>query len=220
MEGAIMAKPAPKTNLPKPTPPVPANSMDYRPRDYFGRFDLQAELLTSVKGVMRRKAIRNALEQGQIDTLPDSVKQAALEEDDRQLTGRIHPSFMGGEYLPTAAENEVEIARITLDSTTSDVTSFYARPVGLRIAYRVVDEYGGETLTGRNDWTSDLPLTMGKLIKYFLDAWDLYECLDCNFEGDVEGMLGFFSGESEFYPCFDAALRELVRQRFLDEDFE
>ena len=215
-----MADTASKTSPAMPSQPVPATSMDYRPRDYFGRFDLQAELLTSVKGVMRRKAIRSALDEGQIDTIPDYVKQAALDEDDRQLTGRVHPSFMGGEYLPTAAANEVEIARISIDSTTSDVTSLYARPVGRGIAYRVVDEYEGETLTGRNECTSDLPLTMGQLIEFFLGAWDLYECLESNFEGDVEGMLGFFSGESEFYPCFDAALRELVIQRFPGEDPE
>ena len=124
---------------------------------------------------------------------------------------------MGGEYLPTAVHHEVEIARIAIASTTSDVTSLYARPVGRRIVYRMVDEYGGSSLEGRTTRTSIRPLTMGQLIKFFLGAWDLYVCLDCNFEGDLERMLDFFSGESEFYPCFDAALRDLVRQRFPDE---
>ena len=215
-----MAKPAPKTGLPKPNQPVPATSMDYRPGDYFGRHDLQAELLTSVKGVMRRRAIRNALEQGQIDTLPDYVKQASLDSDARQRTGRIHPDFMGGEYLPTAVHQEVEIARIAISSTTSDVTSLYARPVGRRIVYRMVDEYGGSSLEGRTTRTSIRPLTMGQLIKFFLGAWDLYVCLDSNFEGDLERMLDFFTGESEFYPCFDDALRELVAQRFRDANPE
>jgi para-nitrobenzyl esterase len=32
--------------------------------------------------------------------------------------GLIHPSFMGGEYLPNRQEAEVEIARINIDSTT------------------------------------------------------------------------------------------------------
>ena len=30
--------------------PIPVSSLLYRPRDYFGRYDLQAQLLTSVKG--------------------------------------------------------------------------------------------------------------------------------------------------------------------------
>ena len=37
---------------------------------------------------------------------------------------------MGGEYLPGYRRNEVEIVRIELDSTTSDVISLRARPIG------------------------------------------------------------------------------------------
>jgi hypothetical protein len=39
----------------------------------------------------------------------------------RSALGRLHPSFMGGEYLPDRRDTEVEIARINIDSTTSDV---------------------------------------------------------------------------------------------------
>jgi hypothetical protein len=53
---------------------------------------------------------------------------------------------MGGEYLPDLKQDEVEIARITIASTTQDVTSVFARRGKHRIYYRVVDEYGGETL--------------------------------------------------------------------------
>jgi len=48
----------------------------------------------------------------------------------REGLGAIHPSFMGGEYLPGYRRNEVEIVRIELDSTTSDVISLRARPIG------------------------------------------------------------------------------------------
>jgi hypothetical protein len=65
----------------------------------------------------------------------------------RSALGRLHPSFMGGEYLPDRRETEVEIARINIDSTTSDVTSVYAKAGKDRVLYRVVDEYGGDTLT-------------------------------------------------------------------------
>ncbi len=206
-----------------PAPRVPATSMRFRPRDYFGRHDLQTTLLTQVKGTVRRKALREALEEGQIMQVPDAIKSAALSEVARQYAGSLHPSFMGGEYLPTANKEEVEIARIRINSTTGDVTSVYARVVGKRIAYRVVDEYQGDTLSDRVQRTSSRPLMMGQLIEFFLGAWDLYLCLESNFERDLEEMLGFFEGESEFYPYFDSELRRLVREKFAplaDEDDE
>jgi hypothetical protein len=203
--------------------PLAATSMAYRPRDYFGRHDIQAALLTRVKGTARRDALREALDTGRINEVPEEIKSAALSPDTRQLAGSLHPHFMSGEYLPTVNGSEVEIARIHIRSTTGDVASVYARLVGRRIAYRVVDEYGGDTLSGHATRTSIKALTMGQLIKFFLEAWELYECLECNFDDDLDGMLEFFRGESEFYPCFDEALRQLVRQRFAavhDDDDE
>jgi hypothetical protein len=134
----------------------------------------------------------------------------------------MHPAFMGGEYLPTVGKAEIEVARIRINSTTGDVTSLYARVVGQRIAYRVVDEYQGDTLSEPTQRTSTRPLTMGQMIDFFLGAWDLYLCLESNFEGDLEEMLGFFEGESEFYPYFDSELRRRVREKFppLEEEDE
>ena len=209
-----MTRLTPRPVQKKPVQPLPATSVDYRPRDYFGRHDLRATLMTQVKGTVRRRALLEALEEGQINEVPGSVKSAALSDEVRQYVGCLHPSYMGGEYLPTVDKSEVEIARICVKSTTGDVTSVYARLVGHRIAYRVVDEYGGETFSGRAKRTSSKPLTMGQLIDFFLGAWDLYTILDCNFEGDREGMLDFFSGESEFYPYFDSELRRLVCKHF------
>lgn len=54
---------------------------------------------------------------------------------------------MGGEYLPTVSTSEVEFARIRINSTTGDVTSVYTSLLGRRMAYRVVDEYQGDTLS-------------------------------------------------------------------------
>ena len=58
----------------------------------------------------------------------------------RSALGRLHPSFMGGEYLPDRRDTEVEIARINIDSTTSDVTRIYAKAGKDRIRYRVVSQ--------------------------------------------------------------------------------
>ena len=42
-----------------PAQPVPATSLRYRPRDYFGRHDLQTTLLTQVKGTVRSLPVRS-----------------------------------------------------------------------------------------------------------------------------------------------------------------
>jgi hypothetical protein len=194
--------------------PIPVSALAYRPRDYFGRYDLQVELLSTVKGRARRALIKDALETGEVDTLPDFVTAPELESFDRQMLGRLHPMFMGGEYLSKRKPKEVEIARISIQSTTYDVTVLYARLVGQRIHYRVVDEYDGDTLEEPSTRTSTKPLNMGKMIDFFITAWNLMDCLEGNFDLDVEEMLGFFTAESEFYPCFDQILRERVLKRF------
>ena len=208
----------------RPDKPVPVSSPAYRPKDYFGRFDEETALLTHVKGRMRRAAIRNAIARGELDLLPPEFLAAELSAEDRAGLGGMHPAFMGGEYLPRMRAGEVEIARVSINSTTCDVTTVYARPVGRRIAYRVIDEYDGDTLDAPTTRTSVRPLTMGELLDFFLGAWNLFECLEANFDGDVQGMLGFFRAESEFYPGLDDAIRERVEERYPpredDEDDE
>ena len=50
--------------------------------------------------------------------------------------------FMGGEYLPDYLPEEVEIARVAMESTTADVISIRAfMEADNLIHYRVVDEY-------------------------------------------------------------------------------
>ncbi|MDP2325742.1 MAG: hypothetical protein Q8N51_17180 [Gammaproteobacteria bacterium] len=142
------------------------------------------------------------------------LAKSALSQAERRAIGRIHPMFMGGEYLPDMDEQEVEIARISIHSTTSDVTSVYARRGQDGIAYRVVDEYEGETLSGDNERTSKSPLSLEELTEFFLGAWPLMDVLEMNYEGDLDGMLGFFWADSAFYPALDALLRERVEEAF------
>jgi hypothetical protein len=84
---------------------------------------------------------------------------------------------MGGEYLPDLTSTEVAIARITIASVTQDVTSVYARRGKNRIHYRVVDEYEGETLSGKDTRTSTRPLTLGQLEEFFNTAWSIFAVL-------------------------------------------
>jgi len=153
-----------------------------------------------------------------------------LAEDDRMALGRIHPMFMGGEYLPELQEGEVEIARISLESTTADQISVRARRTLGRISYSIVDEYEqGFMNYVANPATSIVPLTLRELVAMLDGA--------CEDGGAVVGHtmaqidLGarrdevryFVTVESDFYPDlggyyearFDEYFESLARE---DED--
>jgi hypothetical protein len=115
---------------------------------------------------------------GRRDEAPAFMAHSALSVDERRAIGRLHPAFMGGEYLPDMAQNEVIIARVVIASTTQDVTCVYARRGKHRIHYRVVDEYEGDTLSGRSARTSTRPLTLGQLEAFFNGAWSIFDVLE------------------------------------------
>ncbi|MBV8970124.1 MAG: HNH endonuclease [Verrucomicrobia bacterium] len=117
----------------------------FRPESYWAaaRNPLEAAL-RNVKGRNRREMIKDYYEAGNLDQLGESLLGDTLDEQSRKNLKLIHPTFMGGEYLPDYARSEVEIARIELESTTNDVISLRARSSGLRIKYRLVDEYASE----------------------------------------------------------------------------
>ena len=102
---------------------------DFRPESYWGpaRSPLEAAL-RNVKGRNRREMIRDYYSRGLLPALSDNLLRDTLDEDTRRRLDLIHPSFMGGEYLPDYRRDEIEIARIELESTTSDVISVRARP--------------------------------------------------------------------------------------------
>jgi hypothetical protein len=167
-------------------------------------------LLSDIKGANRRRIAQHALQDDQSGDIAPELLAHALEEQGRRFIGRLHPSFMGGEYLPSTRKQEVEIARITIASTTQDVTCVYARPLGKRISYRIVDEYNGDTITGRQTRTSTKPLSLGELVSFFLQGWDLLGCLDHNFcedgypRDEVHGFI--VDASSSFYSEFNEAI--------------
>ena len=196
------------------TPAKPKIDLAFRPASYFWPLGLARHLLARVKGAQRKKALQALIDAGRLDDIPDFLAKSALSEAERQAIGRLHPAFMGGEYLPDMEEQEVEVARISIHSTTGDVTSVYARRAPEGIAYRVVDEYGGDTLSGDNACESEEPLTLEELTDFFLGAWPLMDVLEMNYEDDLDGMLGFFWADSAFYPHLDALLRQQVREHY------
>jgi hypothetical protein len=71
-------------------------------------------------------------ESGRFEELFDDLLADTVDDETRKRLGCIHPTFMGGEYLPNYRRHEVEIARIELESTAVDVISLRARPAGSR----------------------------------------------------------------------------------------
>ena len=123
--------------------------------------------------------------------------------------GRSSSTPDGGEYLPGIGEDEVEIMRISLASTTGDQVSVRARREKGKIWYSVVDEYDMPYKLLFEE--SDNPLSLGELVK-FLDGSsnrdDIYpgglvishwnSCLEgCM---DAEEATEFASVESAWYP--------------------
>lgn len=190
----------------------PEINYDFQPISYWSPAANPLDAaLRNVKGRNRREMIRDFHAEGNLEALRDELLSDTLDEKVRDSIGRIHPSFMGGEYLPNYARREVEIARIELRSTTSDVISIRARPRGKRIEYLVCDEYASEFKLPQK--TSSHPFSLLELI-CFLDtveqfkgeaSWNRFgfvlsynQCnLDCGAE--LETLEDFTRVSSDFY---------------------
>jgi hypothetical protein len=183
--------------------------LSFRPASYFWPITHETHVIAAIKGERRRKAIREAYDADRVTVVDEYYSTPVLPEEDRRALGALHPSFMGGEYLPNRQATEVEIARINIDSTTSDVTSVYAKAGKNRIYYRVVDEYNGDTLSDKHTRSSTRPLTLEELVEFFLGAWSLNDVLEGN-DLDREGAHDFTHPSSEFYPQFAAAIRARI----------
>src|SRR5450631_2416891 len=143
-------------------PEVPGIDLDYRPRDYFWALDTNVLLPSGISGEARRKLFRARIEAG--STVHDGLDVELLDKPTREAWGRLHPTNMGGEYLPPLRKREVEIARISLASTTADQISVRARRVRERIRYRVVDEYMETSTYACRPASSDTALSLRELI--------------------------------------------------------
>ena len=94
-----------------PSKSYPAINYDFRPISYWSPAANPLDVaLRNVKGRNRREMIRDFHAEGNLEALRDELLSDTLDEEVRDSIGRIHPSFMGGEYLPNYARHEVEIA--------------------------------------------------------------------------------------------------------------
>ena len=133
--------------------------LEYRP-EYWN--DAVRIVLANIKGEYRRRRALELIRQGRTESLSDWLITERLPIEDREFTGKIHPALMGGEYLPHYGSGEVEIARVSIRSVTSDVISIRAKMRVDRITYRIVDEY--ETGYRFQPKSTAKPLTLGEIV--------------------------------------------------------
>jgi len=210
--------------MPRKSRSTQPQSLAWRPTSYWDLADPVSAILVNVKGTVRRRALRNALQGSTPDAPVDELMRDELPDDERKAWGRIHPSCMGGEYLPGYLPGEVEIARIQLKSMLSDVISIRARRAG-RIHYRVVDEYPEDHKMTLSPQTSARPLTLGAMVRLL---WSVRESegqgpgfiacsIDSNIEAgdDRETVAEFMTVESEIYPELGGLIAQGI-ERYLN----
>ena len=185
----------------------------YRPSDYFWAYDRGIRLASNIKGAERKALYERLLKEGDSGACDQIFMQSSLTVEQRRMAN-THPAFMGGEYLPDCNLNEVEIARITIASTTQDVTCVYAKRGSGGIEFRVVDEYEGMTLDDESTHLTTVPLTLSELVQFFMAAWDLRAVLDANFVENSyprSNARGFIvDASSSFYAQFGKAMDNYV----------
>jgi len=196
--------------------------LDYRPQSYFWADEIGVLLTSQIKGAQRKALYDRFVRDGSEEDIDELLSKPKLSDQERDFIGKIHPSLMGGEYLPESLAGEVEIARITINSTTQDVTSVFASPRENEIYYRVVDEYDGETLTEMSEIITQMPMTLKEMTDFFLNAWPLLEVLESNFfeanAYDPEDVKSFvLDASSSFYAQF-GQLVDLIIDEWIEKN--
>lgn len=191
-------------------PEIAGIDLEYRPSSYFGSLPLETRLLARVTGHQRRELLRKHLAAGN-DAYRSQLEQSSPDPAFREAIGRIHPVYMGGEYLLPLADNETEIARVSLASTTADQISVRARALKRGIAYRIVDEYmENEPNYEVRPRRSKRPLSLRELVALIegasADGGLVWPVLAFNRYGgsDLDDLRDFVRVSSEFYPQLEA----------------
>ncbi|MFB3077873.1 MAG: hypothetical protein ACE1Y4_07675, partial [Lysobacterales bacterium] len=118
--------------------------LNYRPDTYWPESLTPEQLLSRIHGKERQDIACLTYAACGFSGLDAFLAREALTHEEREAWGRVHPLCMGGEYLPDTEAGEVEIARLSMQSTTGDQISMRARQADGVIRYRVVGEYEDE----------------------------------------------------------------------------
>ena len=237
-----------KTDQVDPNPGIHAGEFDLsqRPQSYLLE-SVEDAISILVSGEYRRFRIRLGVESKDVEALPNclfsagnlhnpqSVQERELQYELNHLYG---PLAVGGEFLPKFYQDEVEIARLCLNSFSSEVISIRAQYCEGRWHYRIVDEYCDvRVLSGlHGGYLAEYafakePLTFGELCKLLENAVlckDGFECsllrshldeLILGNECEPDELYGFMSGSSFFYPQFSRYVDQYVT-RYVDGQVE
>jgi hypothetical protein len=201
VRAAVNLKPVPDSLL-KPI------DYSYRPASYWMPENIY-HFVANIKGAERKKQALHLIVEGRLDEASNLILTDSIPEEERTRLSKIHPTVMGGEYLPDYEAEEIEIARITMASVTQDVISIRACPDPSRkqIRYRVVDEYNSHFQVKPE--YSKRPLALRTLIRLIDSAKSKegrsiglgiiqshFECTD----SPAETFADFLDFSSEFYP--------------------
>ena len=192
-------------------PDLSKYDLDFRPKNYWDLRDVLTFVEAKITGKERKEIIKKEIQEGR--RVPEELLKGSLDKNLRKLLGSMHPSFMGGEYLPKLEDADVIIASINLESTTSDVIVVIARLTDRGIEYRVEDEYLDSYPEGREHFKvqpkfSKEPLSFKELIDLIDSAEEngglVESAKNCNYEAEIgyelEDVYDFGTAKSAFYP--------------------
>jgi hypothetical protein len=201
-----------------------------RPDTYWPESPTPELLLSRIRGKVRQDIARRRYAEHGFSALEEFLVKDRLSDEERDAWGAVDPSCLGGEYLPDLLDGEVEIARISMASTTRDQISVRARRQDEVIRYRIVDEYGDEDSNGYDlpFETTARPMTLLELMDLiegagargnetpgglFTANWQyLYDCGD-----GPDEIMGFISLSSPFYKEITACYEALAAQWLSDQ---
>lgn len=206
--------------------------MDFKPDTYWPESLTPDQLLSRIRGKTRQDIARRIYEAQGFSGLNEFLVKEGLTDEERSAWGGVGPWCLGGEFLPALYNGEVEIARISLASTTSDQVSVRARKGDGVIRYRIVGEYEeDESMRYELPFEeSEKPLTLTELIELIDGAchpepWCPGGILTSNWTSmndmgyGASEIIGFLSLSSSFYPQLGACYQALG-ERWLEENME
>lgn len=175
----------------------------FRPKSYWAPMEVSKFYESKIKGEIRKKMAIKALKKK--ETIPQIILKDSLPENVKNYSEAQHPWMMGGEYLPNLENDEIEIARVILKSTTLDIISINAKKEKNRISYFIADEYGDKEWNVTPSKTIK-PLSFKQLINMinFADEHGLIDTFRRQnyIDGDTspEDIYDFATASSAFYP--------------------
>ena len=211
-------------------------NLEYKPTDFFESIGFEEKAGGRIVGEARRVA---ALEKVKTRYYPPELVGRKFHSYLREKEGKRHPWLMGGEYLPHLENDEIEICRIVLRSSTLDIISIRAKLQEKHFEYNVVDEHNVcEYKPPQFDEKN--PITMRQLIEIIENCDRDFGDPETNLLEGEKGLIlpiikqqfsanmrgeevnDFLSVHSVFYPqieeYFNIRIREIWRDLFDKND--